>query len=249
MKPFAALVVGTLRQQLGGRRLLLLLLLGLVPAAVLGVLLADQQTAIAARQSFHEAPLVILFFVVLPVASLVFGSGALGDERRDATISFILLRPLPRAVVAAAKLLGAWLAAFGVVGAGAAAMAVVLGVRSGDWAPLGPLLLGAALSCLAYVSVFLVLGYLTARAVLVGLLYVFVWESGMTGAIPSLASVSLMRIGLSAYAGLVPIGRVYVEDILGVVQPGAGGAALKAAVVAIAAVGVMTLLLRHRDIA
>jgi len=249
MKPFVALVAGTLRQQLGGRRLLLLLLLGLVPAAVLGVLLADQRTVIGARQAFHEAPLVILFFVVLPVASLVFGSGALGDERRDATLSFILLRPLPRSLLAAAKLLGAWLAAFAVVGVGAAAMAVVLGVRSGDWSPLGPLLLGTALSCLAYVSVFLVLGYLTARAVLVGLLYVFVWETSMTGTIPSLASVSLMRIGLSAYAGLVPIGRVYIEDILGVVQPGAGGAALKAAVVAIVAVGMVTLLLRHRDIA
>lgn len=249
MKPFVALVAGTLRQQLGGRRLLLLLLLGLVPAAVLGVLLADQRTVIGARQAFHEAPLVILFFVVLPVASLVFGSGALGDERRDATLSFILLRPLPRALLATAKLMGAWLAAFVVVGTGAAAMAVVLGVHSGDWSPLGPMLLGVALSCLTYVSVFLVLGYLTARAVLVGLVYVFVWETSMTGTIPSLASVSLMRIGLSAYAGLVPIGRVYIEDILGVVQAGAGGAAIKTAVVAIVAVGMVTLLLRHRDVA
>jgi ABC-2 type transport system permease protein len=249
MKAFAALVANTLRQQLGGRRIILLLLLGLLPAGVLGILLADERTAIGGRQAFHEAPLVILFFVVLPVASLVFGAGALGDERRDGTLSFILLRPLPRTLLAAAKLLGAWLAAFAVVGTGALAMSLVLGIRFSNWETLGPLVLAVALSSLAYVSVFLALGYFTARAVLIGLVYVFIWESGMTSAIPSLASVSLMRIGLSAYTALVPLGKVYVDDVLGVVQPGVGGAVAKAAAAAVVAVAAVALLLRHRDIA
>lgn len=248
MKAFAALVANTLRQQLGGRRIILLLLLGLLPAGVLGILLADERTAIGARQAFHEAPLVILFFVVLPVASLVFGAGALGDERRDGTLSFILLRPLPRTLLAAAKLLGAWLAAFAVVGTGALAMSVVLGIRFANWGTLGPLVLAVALSSLAYVSVFLALGYFTARAVLIGLVYVFIWESGMTSAIPSLASVSLMRIGLSAYTAMVPLGKVYIDDVLGVVQPGVGGAVAKAAAAAVVAVAAVALLLRHRDI-
>jgi ABC-2 type transport system permease protein len=248
MRAFAALLASTLRQQLGGRRIILLLLLGLLPAGVLGALLADERTAIGARQSFHEAPLVILFFVVLPVASLVFGAGALGDERRDGTLSFILLRPLPRTLLAAAKLLGAWLAAFAVVGTGALAMSVVLGIRFANWGTLGPLVLAVALSSLAYVSVFLALGYFTARAVLIGLVYVFIWETSMTGTIPSLASVSLMRIGLSAYTALVPVGRVYVDEVMGVVQPGVGGAVAKAAAAAVVAVAAVALLLRHRDI-
>jgi len=248
MRAFAALLASTLRQQLGGRRIILLLLLGLLPAGLLGILLADERTAIGARQAFHEAPLAILFFVVLPVASLVFGAGALGDERRDGTLSFILLRPLPRTLLAAAKLLGAWLAAFAVVGTGALAMSVVLGIRFANWGTLGPLVLAVALSSLAYVSVFLALGYFTARAVLIGLVYVFIWETSMTGSIPSLASVSLMRIGLSAYTALVPVGRVYVDDVLGVVQPGVGGAVAKAAAAAVVAVAAVALLLRHRDI-
>jgi ABC-2 type transport system permease protein len=248
MRAFLALVGNTLRQQLGGRRLILLLLLGLLPAGVLGILLADEHTVIGARQAFHEAPLAILFFIVLPVASLVFGAGALGDERRDGTLSFILLRPLPRTLIAAAKLLGAWLAAFAVVGTGALAMSVLLGVRSANWETLAPLLLAVALSSLAYVSVFLALGYFTARAVLLGLVYVFVWESGMTSSIPSLASVSLMRIGLSAYRALVPLGRMQLDDMLAVVRPGVGGALAKAAVMAVAGVATVALLLRHRDI-
>jgi ABC-2 type transport system permease protein len=248
MRAFFALVGNTLRQQLGGRRLILLLLLGLVPAAVLGVLLANEHSAAGARQAFHGAPIAILFFIVLPVASLVFGAGALGDERRDGTLSFILLRPLPRTLIAAAKLLGAWLAAFAVVGTGALAMSVLLGVRSATWETLGPLLLAVALSSLAYVSVFLALGYFTAHAVLIGLVYVFVWESGMTSAIPSLASVSLMRIGLSAYRALVPLGQMQLQDMLAVVRPGVGGAVAKAAVIAVGGVATVALLLRHRDI-
>ncbi len=116
-------------------------------------------------------------------------------------------------------------------------MSVVLGLRFSDWGTLGPLLLAVALTSLSYVSVFLVLGYLTQRAVLIGLVYAFIWESGMTTAVTSLATVSLMRIGLSAYAGLVPTSRVYLDDLLGAVQPGAGGAVAKAVVIAAAGGG------------
>jgi ABC-2 type transport system permease protein len=248
MRAFAALLANTLRQLLGGRRLILLGLMGLLPAAVTGILLADQRTVAGAREALYQAPFTILFFIVLPVVSLAFGTAALGDERREATLSFILLRPLPRSVLAAAKLLGAWLAAFAVAGTGAAAMAIVLGVHSAEWGAFGPLLVAVALSALSYVSVFLVLGYLTGRAVLIGLLYAFIWESGMTSAVRSLATVSLMRIGLSAYAGLVPTSRVHVEDMLGVVQPGAGGAAAKAVVISLLAVASVTALLRQRDV-
>jgi len=248
MRSLLAILGNTLRQLLGGRRLLLLGLMGLLPAAVLAVLLADERTAIGARQAFHEAPLAILFYIVLPVACLVFGAGALGDERRDGTLSFILLRPLPRSLLAGAKLLGAWLATLAVIAPGAIAMSLVMAVRFSDWTTLGPLLAAVALSGLAYSAAFLVLGYLTQRAVLIGLVYVFVWESGMTAAVASLATVSLMRIGLSAYAGLLPAAHPHLIEWLGAVQPGAGGATAKALVIAALVVAATTALLRHRDV-
>jgi hypothetical protein len=45
---------------------------------------------------------------------------------------------------------------------------------------LVPLLAAVAISSLGYVSVFVLLGYVTGRAVLYGLAYVFIWESGIT---------------------------------------------------------------------
>jgi len=240
-------VAATLRQLLGGRRIIALAFMALLPAGVLLALLAGEPNA-GADRSFHEAPLIILLVIVLPVISLVFGAGALGDERRDATLSFLLLRPVPRTLVVGAKLLAAWAAAFAVVGTGGVVMSVTLGARAGNWGTLGPLLLAAALSTLAYTAVFLTLGYLTRHAVLVGLVYAFVWESGMTTAVSSLATVSLMRLGLSAYTALVPTSRPYLGELLGVVAPGVGGAAAKALVVALLAVAATAALLRSRDI-
>jgi len=249
MRAFTAMTAAALRQLLGGRRLLWLgLPAAALPAVILALVLTQETTAIGARRAFHEAPIGILLFVVLPLVSLVFGAAALGDERRDQTLSFLLLRPRPRCSITAAKLLAAWAASFLVAGTAAAAMGLVLGLDGAGWDPLGPLVLACALATLCYVSVYLVLGYLTSRAVLIGLAYLFVWETGFTAAIESLAPVSLFRIGLSAYVAEYPLGMAYLDELLGSVRPGTGGAVAKAVVLALAAVMVLTLLLRNRDI-
>ena len=81
----------------GGRRMILLALLGLLPAGVLAVLLTQEDTAIGARQAFHQTPLVILFFIVLPVASLVFGvTRGMLDPRTPAEVRPFLLKRLNR---------------------------------------------------------------------------------------------------------------------------------------------------------
>ena len=247
MRAAALITVTTLRQLLGGKRLIALGLLALLPAAVMTLI---TRTSIPghAFHVFHGPPLAILFLILLPIVSLVFGASALGDERRDQTLSFLLVRPIARATLAGSKLLAAWAASFLLVGAGATASSVVLGMRSGDWSPLGPMLLAVAVSTLAYTSVFLLLGYLTGRAVLIGLAYVFIWESGITMGVASLATVSLFRIGLTAYLGLEPQAISDMKDVLGTAAPGAGGAVAKALVIGVLAVLATAALLRRRDV-
>jgi len=58
--------------------------------------------------------------------------------------------------------------------------------------------------------------------VLLGLVYVFIWENGITFAAASLANVSLFRIGLSAYAGLVPESQRQLAETLALAGPEAG---------------------------
>ena len=247
MTAFFAVVRVTLRQLLGGKRLIAFGLLSLLPSVVMW-LSTRTASGRGVVDRFHDAPLVIVFLIVLPVVSLILGASALGDERRDGTLSFLILRPVPRSLIAGAKLVAAWLATTAIVGTAAGLAATVVGIRIGDWSLVAPAVFSAAISALAYCSVFLLLGYFTSRAVLLGLVYVFIWENGITFAAASLANVSLFRIGLSAYAGLVPRSLTQLHEALGSVTPGAGGAAAKAVIIAIVAMAAAGTLLRRRDL-
>jgi ABC-2 type transport system permease protein len=247
MKGSLAITRVTLRQLLGGKRLLLFGLLALLPTVVMWFA-SSNRSGPRVAETFHEAPVAIVFLIVLPVIALVLGAASLGDERRDATLSFLLLRPLPRTLVAVAKLAAAWIATTGLVGTSAALAAAVVGIRAGDWAFVVPVVVGIAVSSLAYCSAFMLLGYFSSRAVLIGLVYVFIWENGITAASAALANVSLWRVGLSAYVGLAPGPMGDIEDILGSVAPGAGGAIAKALVIAVLVVAATGALLRRRDL-
>jgi ABC-2 type transport system permease protein len=247
MKTFFAMFRTTLRQLLGGKGgLIVSLLLAALPTLVTFIQTREGPPS-RAFSHFHDAAIPILFIFVLPVVSLVFGASALGDERRDQTLSFLLLRPQPRAAIAGAKLLAAWVLSFLVVGGAAAAAAAVVGIYGGDWSIVGPIILAMALSTLAYTSVFLLLGYVTKWAVVAGLAYAFIWESGISFAVSGLSTISLFRIGFSSYAAQVDVPRS-LDEILGTLQPGTGGAAAKAIVIGGIAVVVAAGLLRRRDI-
>jgi len=123
---------------------------------------------------------------------------------------------------------------------------IALGARSGDYSPLVPLIMAVAISTAAYTSVFMLLGHLTSRAVLIGLVYVFIWESSITFAAPALANVSLFRIGITAYAAMVPV-PPDLSDVLGNLQPGTWGAIAKVVVIAVIAIAALASLLGRRD--
>ncbi len=247
MKATALMFSATLRQLLGGKRLIFLGLLTALPAVVMALIGRGSSPA-RAFMDFHGPPMAILLLILLPIVSLVFGASALGDERRDQTLSFLVLRPVPRTAIVVAKLLAAWVASFLLVAVGGVAAAVVQAIYSGHTRPIGPVVLAVAISALAYSSVFLLVGYLTNRAVLIGLAYFFIWESGITMGVASLATVSLFRIGLTAYLGLVPEASGDLNEALGSATPGAGGAMAKAAVIAALATLLTTALLRRRDV-
>ena len=95
-----------------------------------------------------------------------------------------------------------------------------------------PVIVATGLSTLAYAAVFLLLGYLTRWSVLIGAGFLFFWETGIANAADSLANISLFRIGLTAFVGMVPDSPRTLDDALGALRPGAGGALLKCLVIA-----------------
>jgi len=247
MTGFLPIVRVTLRQLLGGKRLIVLGLLGAIPAVVVWLATANRLSS-KMLETYNESAIPTLFLIVMPITSIVLGSASLGDERRDGTLSFLVVRPIPRSVITAAKLAAAALAAVAVSAVAGILASVAVSIRASDWSTLVPTVVGLAISAGSYTAVFLVLGHLTSRAVLIGLVYLFLWETGISFAAPSLANISLFRIGLTAYTGMLPESQTVLAETLGSLTPGAGGAAVKMLILGALAIATAAALLRTRDI-
>jgi ABC-2 type transport system permease protein len=163
----------TTRGLFGRRRALLLL-----PLPVLLVGLALLCRAYEVNPADWGPPVLVGLglAVVLPVIALIVGTGVLGSEVDDGTIVHILSKPLPRRDIILAKL-GVAVA----VTATTAALPLFVAGYLASSARLGAgLAVAAAVGACAYSSLFLLLSLLTRRPVLLGLVYVLVWE-GLLG--------------------------------------------------------------------
>jgi len=159
----------TARGLFGRRRFLLLLPLPLllVGLAVLADVLGADPT-----EWVESVVLGLGVMVVLPVMALITGASVLGSEIDDGTLVHVLAKPLPRREIIFAKLVVAVAVTAVTVGVPMFATGLVAGsVRLGL-----ALAAGSALGAVAYCALFLALSLLTRRPVLVGLVYVLIWE-------------------------------------------------------------------------
>lgn len=245
MMPWLALLNESVRQALPRRRTIVLLLLQSAP--VLIYLLGTQsRTEEAATRGAIEIGAAIFFALVLPITAIMIAAGVLGNERRDLTMSFIALRPMPRSVIAFAKISAAVIAAGGIVSAGAAALGIVHGVRYADWTLLPALLIGGLVATLVYSAIYVPLGFITDRAVIIGIAILLVFENGAATLLTGLAFLSPWRIGVSVFAAIVEDAEQILEG--GAVPYSASDAIIFAVFYLALSVGVTTLLLRTRDL-
>lgn len=159
-----------LRQLVSRARLLALGLLALlVPIAAAALGASDGAT-------LRDAVGLIAnlgFAVVVPIISLVFGTGAIGDLREDKTLVYLWLRPLDRWPIA----LGAWLAALTVVAPLSLIPVVVAAALTGAGNGIvGATLLAGVVAVVGYLAVFVWFGAVFRRATVWGLAYVLIWE-------------------------------------------------------------------------
>jgi ABC-2 type transport system permease protein len=187
----------TARALLGRRRFLLLLPL---PVLVIGLTVLGNAVAPDNAQDWGRAIIGGLGLrVLLPIVALIVGTGVLGAEIDDGTIVHILAKPLPRREIILAKLVVAVAVTF-VVSAVPMffAGAIAVSPRYG----LG-LVAGCLVGTLGYCSFFVLLSLLTRRSVLLGLLYVLLWESLLTNLLSStrVLSVSHYSIAVAEWLG------------------------------------------------
>jgi ABC-2 type transport system permease protein len=133
------------------------------------------------------------FAVVLPVMALVVGASVLGSEIDDGTVVHTLAKPLPRREIVLSKLVVAVAVTAVTVGAGMWLAGLMAGPpRLG----LG-LLAGIAVGALAYSAVFLALSLVTRRPVLMGLVYVLLWEGLLGGLVDGTRVLSIRQYSVT----------------------------------------------------
>lgn len=131
--------------------------------------------------------------VVLPLIALIVGTGVLGSEIDDGTIVHILTKPVPRWKIILSKLV----VAFGVSAVAVAIPMLAAGVILGG-ARLGLAFAAASVAgALAYSAFFVALSLVTRRPVLLGLLYIMVWEGLLGNFVPGTSVLSIQQYVVS----------------------------------------------------
>ncbi|GAA5187987.1 hypothetical protein GCM10023322_37580 [Rugosimonospora acidiphila] len=189
----------TARGLFGRRRFLLLfplpllLLLLTVAAKASGTAVSDWAPSVLDGMGFS---------VMLPVIALIVGTGVLGSEIDDGTVVHILAKPLPRRDIILAKLV----VAVGITAVTAAVPMFIAGLVV-DSTRFGlALAAGCAIGSLGYSAVFLALSLLSRRPVLVGLLYVLIWESLLTNVLSGTRVLSIHQYALTVVHAIEPGG-------------------------------------------
>ncbi len=197
----------TRRSLLGRRRTVVLLLL---PLALLGIctlarVLAGLDPSIARDLDRTLAGDLLGAFgiaVLMPLLSLVAGTGAIGPEIDEGSIVYLLAKPLNRYSIVLTKLLVALgvIVVFGVLPVLVAGLVLTGGLGS---VTVG-FAVGAFAGGTAYAALFLLLAVLSKNAVVIGLIYALIWESLVGGLVPGAQTLSVQQWSLAV-----------VEEVLG----------------------------------
>ena len=200
----------TSRQLLSRGRLLVLGLVAALPPFLALVYAASDSAATPERFLARLCDNLVLT-LVLPVLALVLGGAALGNEVEDGTIVYLLMKPTPRWRIVAAKLVTAAVIVAGLTGLSVLVSTLIAG-QGGDTFRVGvAFILGAAGGALAYTTVFLVLGLITSRTLVLGLLYVFIWEGTLSTLFTGLRALSIRQYARGIAGALADLPRNALE--------------------------------------
>lgn len=186
-----------LRAVLGRRRGILLFVL---PAVLVAVAILVRTVAGAGPSSANDVLVQLGLRVVLPLVALIASSSVLAAEVDDGSIAYLLAKPISRLSLVCSKLAVAvgCTVAFAVLPVAVAA--VVLATSDpGIALAYG---VGALAGAAAYCALFCWLSSLTRHAVVIGLIYVLLWEGLVGGLVVGVRWLSIARWAGAIAAGV-----------------------------------------------
>jgi ABC-type transport system involved in multi-copper enzyme maturation permease subunit len=155
------------------------ILLSLIP--VLLMFIVRIVDASSAGDFFSKVMLSLYFQLLIPVLALFFGSTIINEELDNKTLVYLTTSPVPRRVILLGKYLAAFLLLLLVVGSGflfsfLSAASNRLN-QTAAWEELGVYLGTSLLALFCYSALFTMAGTFMKKSILMGLFFVFGWES------------------------------------------------------------------------
>ena len=144
--------------------------------------------------------------LLLPLAALVTAAGATSAEREDGTVVFLLTTTTSRAMIALVRWGFAVVATSMLVLLSVVSSALVAGAAAAPdaLAVMRAFAAGAVAGAAVYSALFLAMALWLRRALLVGLLYVLVWEGTVASLFPAVRYLSARQMLLGITRPLVP---------------------------------------------
>jgi ABC-2 type transport system permease protein len=197
-----ALYVLTLRQHLHGKRWMVTAVLFLLPAGL----------AILVRATAHNVPGMWLEFsfgfmfipqALLPLVALIYGSGIIQDEQEEQTLTYLLIRPIPKWALYMVKLAATLTTTVTLTALFTALTytAIYAGADSGGANVVHrciKAMLTHSLAVVAYCCLFGLMSLLTRWTLIVGILYAAIFE-GLLANLP----LSIRMITVIYYARMI----------------------------------------------
>jgi ABC-2 type transport system permease protein len=181
LSALAALFWLTLRQHARGRRLLVLAALYLLPIGIAILARSLSPTDPTAPLLFNVV-LTLIPHALVPLTALLYASGMIQDEIEEQTLTYLLVRPLPRWALYVTKLLATYLIT--ALLAGFFTTTTYVAIYAGTprfWGEVFPvqalqtsLLLALALA--GYCSLFGLISLLAQRSLVIGIAYILLFE-------------------------------------------------------------------------
>jgi ABC-2 type transport system permease protein len=188
----ATLFVLTLRQHIRGRRLLVLSLLFALPSVLAALVNLLSHFPPHVEELTFAFVFNLIPHALAPLAALLYATGIIQDEVEEQTLTYLMVRPVPRWALYVVKLLATLLIVAGLTAVFTLATFAVIALTGGE--PITSKLLGQAMKTAAalmlaqagYCGLFGLLGLLMRRSLFVGVAYIFFFE-GVLASIDTVA--------------------------------------------------------------
>lgn len=176
------------RSVFGRRRGILLFLL---PLVLIGLAVLIRALVGEDLQSTQDTLYGLGLAVVVPLVALLATTGVLAPEIDDGSISYLLAKPISRHTIVVSKLVvaGTCVLVFGAVPMGIAGLIMLADQPE---VALG-FAVGSLAGGLAYCALFSLLSVMTRHAVVIGLLYLLLWEGLLGGLLDGVRWLSITR--------------------------------------------------------